>query len=42
MAKLESLSDFQKKEDLSFFEYRRRYSDHYIVVAEMQVMDDDD
>ncbi len=41
-SKLEVLSDFQKKEDLSFAEYRKRYSDHYIIATEIQIMDDDD
>lgn len=36
------LSEFQKRERLSFAEYRARYSDHYLVVTELQVMDDDD
>jgi endonuclease/exonuclease/phosphatase family metal-dependent hydrolase len=41
-SKLTVLTDFQKYEKLSFFEFRKRYSDHYIVVTEVQVMDDDD
>jgi hypothetical protein len=41
-SQLEVLSDFQKRERLSFAEYRTRYSDHYIVVTTIQVMDDDD
>jgi hypothetical protein len=41
-SRLESLSDFQKNEGLSFFEYRKRYSDHYIIVTEIKIMDDDD
>lgn len=41
-SKLESLSDYQKKENFSFAEYRKRYSDHYIIVTEIKVMDDDD
>jgi endonuclease/exonuclease/phosphatase family metal-dependent hydrolase len=36
------LSDFQENERLSFFEFRKRFSDHYIVVTEIQIMDDDD
>lgn len=39
---LEVLADFQKKEKLSFAEYRARYSDHYIVVTTIQIMADDD
>jgi hypothetical protein len=42
VSRLEALSDFQKDERLSFFEYRKRYSDHYIIVTEIRVMDDDD
>jgi endonuclease/exonuclease/phosphatase family metal-dependent hydrolase len=38
----EVLSDFQKRERLSFADYRARFSDHYIVVTELRVMDDDD
>jgi hypothetical protein len=41
-SKMEALSDFQKKENLSFYEFRKRYSDHYIVVTEISIMDDDD
>jgi hypothetical protein len=41
-SKLEVLSDFQKKQRLSFAEFRARYSDHYIVVTTVQVMKDDD
>ncbi len=41
-SKLEVLSDFQAKENLSFFEYRKRFSDHYIIATEIQIMDDDD
>ncbi len=41
-SRLTVLSDFQRMESLSFFEFRKRYSDHYIVVTEIQVMDDDD
>jgi len=41
-SRMSVLSDFQKQERLSFAEYRKRYSDHYIVVTEIQVMDDDD
>jgi endonuclease/exonuclease/phosphatase family metal-dependent hydrolase len=36
------LSDFMKQERLSFAEFRRRFSDHYLVVTEIRVMDDDD
>lgn len=38
----EVLSAFQKKEKLSFAEFRARYSDHYIVVSTLQVGEDDD
>lgn len=41
-SKLEVLSEYQKDERLSFAEFRKRLSDHYIVVTEIQVMDDDD
>jgi endonuclease/exonuclease/phosphatase family metal-dependent hydrolase len=33
---------FQKKENLSFAEFRARYSDHYIIVSPIQIQDDDD
>src|SRR5204862_434152 len=39
---LEVLSEYQKHERLSFAEFRKRLSDHYIVVTEIHVMDDDD
>ncbi len=39
---LEVFSDFMKRERLSFAEFRRRFSDHYIVVTEIRVMADDD
>ncbi|MCI0459136.1 MAG: hypothetical protein L0Z62_19440 [Gemmataceae bacterium] len=39
---LDVLEEFQKKERLSFAEYRARFSDHYIVVTEVRVMADDD
>jgi predicted extracellular nuclease len=41
-SRLEVLSEFQKKERLSFAEFRARYSDHYIVVTSVLVMTDDD
>jgi len=41
-SKLEVLSAFQKKEKLSFAEFRARYSDHYLVVAPIQLVADDD
>jgi hypothetical protein len=41
-ARMEALVEFQKRERLSFFEYRQRYSDHYVVVTTLRVGDDDD
>jgi endonuclease/exonuclease/phosphatase family metal-dependent hydrolase len=41
-SRLEVLSEFQKKERLSFSEYRQRYSDHYMIATELRVMADDD
>jgi hypothetical protein len=38
----EVLAEFQKKERLSFAEFRKRFSDHYIVVTEIRVLADDD
>lgn len=38
----EVLSGFMKQERLSFYDFRRRFSDHYIVVTEIRVMADDD
>jgi predicted extracellular nuclease len=42
VSQFDVLAEFQKKEKLSFAEYRTRYSDHYIVVTEIRVMADDD
>ena len=39
---LEVLSEFMKRERLSFAEFRRRFSDHYLIVTEIRVMADDD
>jgi endonuclease/exonuclease/phosphatase family metal-dependent hydrolase len=39
---LEVLSAFQKKENLSFAEFRARYSDHYLIVTPILLMADDD
>ncbi len=39
---LEVLSAFQKKEGLSFAEYRTRYSDHYIIATPILILADDD
>ncbi|MCC6418317.1 MAG: endonuclease/exonuclease/phosphatase family protein [Gemmataceae bacterium] len=39
---LRVLDDFQKKERLSFYDYRKRFSDHYLVVTEVSVLKDDD
>jgi endonuclease/exonuclease/phosphatase family metal-dependent hydrolase len=39
---LEVLSDFMKRERLSFREFRTRFSDHYMIVTEIRVMADDD
>lgn len=41
-SRLTVLDDYLKDERLSIAEYRKRYSDHYIIVTEIQVMDDDD
>jgi endonuclease/exonuclease/phosphatase family metal-dependent hydrolase len=39
---LEVLSDFMKRERLSFYAFRTRFSDHYMIVTEIRVMADDD
>jgi predicted extracellular nuclease len=41
-SRLDVLSEFQKKEKLSFADFRARFSDHYIVVTSVLVMPDDD
>jgi endonuclease/exonuclease/phosphatase family metal-dependent hydrolase len=38
----EVLAAFQKKQNLSFAEFRARYSDHYVAVTSILVMPDDD
>jgi endonuclease/exonuclease/phosphatase family metal-dependent hydrolase len=38
----EVFEDFMKRERLSFYEFRARFSDHYIVVTEIRVVADDD
>jgi predicted extracellular nuclease len=39
---MEALVEFQKRERLSFAEYRARYSDHYVVATTLRIMNDDD
>lgn len=41
-SRMQVLSAFQREQNLSFAEFRARYSDHYIITVELSIMDDDD
>jgi hypothetical protein len=41
-SRMQVLSAFQREQNLSFAEFRARYSDHYIITVELSIADDDD